>query len=406
MKKIRNTPEALSADHLMAVIRHLSVTIGPRRPASAAEREAANFIYESLRGLQRRDEIEEQSFRSIKGFRGRIAPLSLVTGASLFYGLREDRRSHWLAGLVSIAMSVMARDAFLHRRAVWESLLPRGDSQNIIVRIPPRRRIRRRIVFVAHMDSGVHRLTTDARVVAQVPRTVGGITLMALTGGVLTLLAGRNQRWRFLRGIMGAGALAGATWSVADEMGPDVSGANGNASGVAALLGLAEMLQHNQFQSTEIVLAFTGAGTAVGTGMDVLASKYGDAWKDALWVVVNNVGTGELCWPTRHGISPYAYYHPDAVGESIMQQVAAARPDLGLMGKSLLTLDELALLRDRDLHAVALMAYDRVTGLIPNWRQNSDTIHAIDPQTVSRAAQALWTAAEVMDTLEQWPPSR
>ncbi|NDJ75263.1 MAG: hypothetical protein GYB65_03300, partial [Chloroflexi bacterium] len=71
--------------------------------------------------------------------------------------------------------------------------------------------------------------------------------------------------------------------------------------------------------------------------------------------------------------------------------------DLGLMGKAVLTLDEVSLLRDRDLRAVALMAYDRVTGLLPNWRQNSDTIHAIEPQTVERAAQALWTMTQLMD---------
>ena len=78
-------------------------------------------------------------------------------------------------------------------------------------------------------------------------------------------------------------------------------------------------------------------------------------------------------------ISPYAYYHPHPDAEQVMKHVADARPDLGLMGKSMLTVDEVSILRDRDLRAVALMGYDRVTGLIPHWRQNSDSIHAIDP---------------------------
>jgi hypothetical protein len=54
---------------------------------------------------------------------------------------------------------------------------------------------------------------------------------------------------------------------------------------------------------------------------------------------------------------------------------------------------------------VALMAYDRVTGLIPRWRQNGDTIHAISPDTVERAAHACWTATQVIDQAETWPLS-
>ena len=150
-------------------------------------------------------------------------------------------------------------------------------------------------------------------------------------------------------------------------------------------------------------LAFTGSGTATCTGADVLATAYGEAWKEALWVVVDHVGAGELCWVTRHGISPYAYYypHPDAV--RVIERTADARPDLGLMGKAVLTVDELAILRDRDLRAVALMGYDRASGLIPHWWQVSDTIHAVVPETLERAAHACWTTARVMDESDTWP---
>jgi hypothetical protein len=119
--------------------------------------------------------------------------------------------------------------------------------------------------------------------------------------------------------------------------------------------------------------------------------------------VVANVGAGELGWATRHGVSPYAYYYPDPEAVKIMARAAEARPDLGMMGKTMLTVDEVSILRDRDLRAVALMGYDRATGLIPHWRQNSDTIHAVDPTVLERAANACWTIAQVMDQAEGWP---
>ena len=398
-----NLPHELDAERLLDAVRHLSVTIGPRRPASQGQRDAAAYVHETIRDLGQRWELTNQPFRSVTGFRTRIAPLAALTGLSLLFGLRRSRQAQITGGLLSVALSIMSRDAFLARPSVWETWLPRGESGNVIVRVPPRRRIERRAVFVAHLDSGVHRLTTGSGLARYLPYTLGGVTLMALIGGVLSVLAGRRGRWRGLRAFVGLSALGAAGLAIADEFGPDTDGAVGNASGVAVLLGLAHALAHHPLESTEVVLAFTGSGTATCTGSDVLATAFGDEWKDALWVVVNNVGAGELCWVTRHGISPYAYYHPHPDAVRVMERVADARPDLGLMGKNVLTVDELTILRDRDLRAVALMGYDRVTGLIPHWRQASDTIHAVEPETLERAAHACWTTARVLDECDTWP---
>ncbi len=396
-------PTELDAHRLMAFVEHLSIAIGPRPPTSPAEREAARYVHDQLHQINPRWEILNQPFRSVDGFRYRIAPLAVLNGLSMLFGLRRSRQSQITAGLTSIGLSILSRDAFLERPAVWETWLPRGESENVIVRIPPRRRIDRRIVFVAHLDSGSHRLTSDPRVARHLPRTLGAVTLLALVGGVLTMLSGRRQRWLELRSLIAAGSLGAAALAVIDELGPDVAGAICNASGVAALIGLAHALHAHPANTTEVVLAFTGSATAVSTGADVLATAFGQAWHDALWMVVNNVGAGELCWVTRHGISPYAYYYPDPAAVRVLERVADARPDLGLMGKPVLTVDEVSILRDRDLHAVALTGYDRQSGLIPHWRQVSDTIHTSDPATIERAAHTCWTAVQVVDQADTWP---
>lgn len=400
----RNVPVELSAEQMMGDVRHLSVVIGPRRPATPGERAAAAYVHSQIRALDPQSELINQPFRTVPGFRWRIAPISALVGLALLGGLKHGRKTRWMTSLVSVGLSILSRDTFLSRPQPGEGILARGESENVIVRIPPRRRVRRRVVFVAHLDSGVHRLTTGSRLVGQLPRTLGAVTLLALVGGVLTALAGGQQRWRKLRTAIAGLALGGAALAVVDESGPSVAGANGNASGVAVLLALARVLRREPLENTEVVLAFTGSATAVGAGADALAVEYRESWADALWVVVSNVGAGELCWVTRHGISPYATYypHPDAV--RVLERVADVRPDLGLMGKPMLTLDEVSNLRDRDLMAVGLMAYDRVTGHIPNWRRRTDTIDEIDPQTIERAAQTLWTAAQVVDQADIWPP--
>ena len=166
----------------------------------------------------------------------------------------------------------MSRDAFLARPSVWETWDARAANPRTWWCASARRPARRRIVFLAHVDSGVHRLTTSGTIVKYLPRTLGGITLMGLVGGVLTMLAGRQERWKPLRATVGVSALGAALLAMVDESGPDVAGANGNASGVAVLLALAEALYRRPLESTEVVLAFTGSGTATSTGADVLAT--------------------------------------------------------------------------------------------------------------------------------------
>ncbi|WP_119065780.1 M28 family peptidase [Aggregatilinea lenta] len=398
-----NSPKELNVDALMDTIRALSVKIGPRRPASPAERDAARYVHTTIRALDPHWEVINQPVRSMRGFRYRILPLALGNGFSLIWGLSKRRRNQVLGGLASVGISVLSRDAFLLRPAPWQELLARGESQNVIVRIPPRGSVRRRVVFVAHLDSSHHRVTTEPRLVRYLPRTLGSVTLAALVGGVLTALSGRKQRWRTLRTLLAALSFGEAALAVADELGPTVAGANGNASGVAALLSLAGALHAHPTASTEVVLAFTSSATAVGTGADLLATAYGEEWADALWVEVSNVGAGELCWVTQHGVSPYAHYYPAPEAIAVMERAADARPDLGLMGKPMITLDEVAILRDRNLRAVALSGYDRVTGFVPQWGQASDTIHEIDPATLERAAHTVWTVTQVVDQAENWP---
>ena len=109
----------------------------------------------------------------------------------------------------------MSRDAFLARPAVWETWLPRGESENVIVRIPPRRKALRRVVFIAHLDFGrspPDNGPPDGETPAA--NTLGAITLLALVGGVLTALSGKNQRWRALRTLIAGSALGGAALAV------------------------------------------------------------------------------------------------------------------------------------------------------------------------------------------------
>ena len=165
-----NLPKELNANSLMDTVRALSVKIGPRRPASQDERDAAQYVHNTIRSLDGEWELINQPVRSTGGFRYRIMPLALGNGLSLVWGLSKRRRNQILGGLASVGISVLSRDAFLLRPAPWQSWFARGESQNVIVRITPRGPVRRRVVFVAHLDSAHHRVTADPRLVRYLPR--------------------------------------------------------------------------------------------------------------------------------------------------------------------------------------------------------------------------------------------
>lgn len=372
---------------LCQIINELSTS--PRPPRSAEELKAARYVENKLRDLKLED-IEEEAFFSIGKMSERISAVSLVAGAGMIIGAGDARWRRVLGALMVFGAALSARQILKGQAPPWESLYPQRRSQNVIARIPPAGPVEKRIIFLAHLDTDLARISDHPQLQGIAPYLYAGLPNAAIMGSVLTLLnAPLWMRYAVSYALMGEAGL-----TIANEVGKSTTGANDNASGVAMLLALAESLADNPLDQTEVVLAFTGCGTVAGQGAAELAREYGEAWQDDLWLALDNIGAGELCWASQHGWSANAHYYPHQAVTELLTKVAAANPHLGVMGKPMKTLDDVAPLRAKKLKAAALMGYDRTSGFL----KQADTPDEIKPSTLSRAWEFIWEVLKEVDT--------
>jgi hypothetical protein len=233
----------------MSHVEHLSETIGPRPAATDAEEQAAHYIrdvFES-RGL----EAETQAFDTPRSGGWAFVVYHLLTIAAALL----SHTSAWPALILGVAVAaVMWFD--LDTRWGLTSLMPKGPSQNVIARHAPRigRNERlTRVVVVAHYDSARTSLASSpgmARNGAVAASLVKGATfavpILIVVRMLLAMVPAAKviEPWAWYVTLLPAVyLLLPLLIDVHSEVFARFSpGANDNASGVAALLGLFERL--------------------------------------------------------------------------------------------------------------------------------------------------------------------
>jgi hypothetical protein len=118
--------------------------------------------------------------------------------------------------------------------------------------------------------------------------------------------------------------------------------------------------------------------------------------ENTFWIDIEMVGAGKLCYVTRHGISYLSDYQPHPRMVELANQVARQHPDLGVTGKAMTMLEEVATLRRFGQQAICLAGYN-ARGMLPNWHRLSDRLENIEPETLSRAACYAWELLQEID---------
>src|SRR5665648_2971 len=228
-------------EHLAA----LADVIGPRPATTDAEARAADYIEGVFRA---RDlEVERQDFDCPRTDSWAFVIYHLLSIAAAVV----SRWFPWPALVVAIAVPIVMWLDFDTRFGL-SNIMPKGPSQNIIARHVPRARRGerlRRVIVVAHYDTAKPSMASSPGLV----RNFGGIlrATMVVTALVPVLI--------LVRALPFASDLMPVTWYVAlgvgalllfplavalqrEVGGRAVDGANDNASGVAAMLGVMEAL--------------------------------------------------------------------------------------------------------------------------------------------------------------------
>ncbi|MCE5191272.1 MAG: M28 family peptidase [Actinomycetia bacterium] len=226
---------------LIEHVQHLADEIGPRPATTDAEAQAAAYIDDVFRA--RGLEVERQEFDCPRTYSWAYVAYHVLTlGAAVL-----SRWFGWPAFLVAVASAVLMWFD-LDTRWGLSRLMPKGPSQNVIARhVPKARRNERikRVVVVAHYDSAKSSLAFSPGMVKNFGLTFSlmkwltFITPAVIFISVLPWTKGW-QPWSWYA------TLAIAVYLVVpllidvhrEFFMKAVDGANDNASGVAALLGV------------------------------------------------------------------------------------------------------------------------------------------------------------------------
>lgn len=390
-------PVSLQSERLMEHMQVLCKEIGPRPPTSEQERQAAEYVKQQLQAMGY-SSVEEQPFKSQNSIGWITVPAAVAGALGVPLAYLGGRLGKALGGLLMIGGAVAFSDAVSTRPPFFQELIARGNSQNVILTIPPAGETKRRVYLVGHLDSQKQRFMSPPDNSALMKPIVTGSFLLGLLGGFSLLadaLWGR-RRVTLWQGLAGVALALGLVSVLRDEVQPHIEGANDNVTAVSILLSIAELLREQPLQETEIVLLFTGCEEVVCVGMENYLRQFRPSREDTYWIDLEMVGTGELCYVTRHGVDYLNEYCPDPEMVELAERVADRYPELRVTGREILILEEVSNLRRHDYRAICVAGYDE-QGYLPNWHRLSDNLENIEPETLSRAAQYTWALLQELD---------
>lgn len=86
---------------------------------------------------------------------------------------------------------------------------------------------------------------------------------------------------------------------------------------------------------------------------------------ETYWIDIEMVGTGNIGYATKHGISYLTEYHPAKELKEYAKQTANIHPELSVTGRDMLILEEVPPLRMRGYNTLYVLGYDK-EGYLPN----------------------------------------
>lgn len=387
-------------DDLQAHMHHIAGVIGERPPASAAEEQAFTYIRQTLHtlGIDNLRTLRYTVPHSEMPYVALPAWVAAITSFAPFVrGTGWQQRISRVLG-VGIALSAA--------RYVWQvmreerprlPLIPTHNTTTQIARIAPTGDIRHQLVLLAHVDSP--QVSSLPLPLLQAGGTLAlGLPLINALGQVVGAVGG-NPRGRWLRRLSAVGmALVGA-FATREVLRPRTQGANANASGVAALLTLAQRWQARPLAHTEVWLVFTGGETTGGSGTHALLDSFGRQLTNARFVNVEAVGVGRLATISRRtGLTVLTGSAPDPYTVALMEAVKAAHPVLGIEDYAMPATDAVQVLRQRGYNGITLTGFDPRTYAPAYWRSPDDTLDTLDATVTERVVLFIEAFGNLLDS--------
>lgn len=381
-------PQSLQPEQLMKHMRVLCKELPRRQPTRKGERMAAEYVVSALNAMGLGDPAVEK-FKGIPTLGLPALLTSAMCLASLPLGAYCGPVGKIVAGLVLFFASVTFFQLLSCRPPLFHKIIERWDSQNVVKTIPASGKANGHIYLIGHLDANKQRFIFPPPWPALMKIMETSVVILAAVTGAsfwLSAILGPNAIWPWVWLAAAASFLAFALLLAADEFQPTIEGANDNATAVSLLLGVGEALKAKPLENADVTLLFTGCEEVGNHGMIAYLDAHKPPKEGTYWIDVEMVGTGNIAYATKHGISYLTEYWPGAEILGYAERTAKENPDLRVTGKDMLILEEVSPLRIRDYDALCVLGYDK-EGYLPHWHRTSDTLENIEPETLSRAAR-------------------
>jgi len=355
-------------------LNQLSKVIGSRGSATHKEKRAALYARDVL---------------SAYGYKTNVMPFKgLTTFSWLYIVFYVSPLIAWIFNFP--ALSVLSLTLFfldLNTFPVLSRIFPKRESQNVHSFNPEN--AGRKVVVVAHLDSSKAGLNFSPALVKGF-RTSFLIMVSSMIVSpvflILSLIWHDFMPLRILALIPCLYLLFVSLMLLHREIwNKYTDGANDNASGVAAVLALAQRCKEEVPNGVDLQFLLTGCEESGTYGMIDFLDKYGEQYKDTFFVNLDNIGSGNLYYMSGEGMFPV--YKASSELIDACATVSGCRPDLNVKQGvyNLLSTDAMPLLA-RKYKAISFLALDD-EGLLPNWHWPTDTYENVDIKTVETAVE-------------------
>jgi Peptidase family M28 len=383
-------------------VRALAEEIGPRGSTTPKETEAARYAAQVLKAMGLDPETE--TFTSA---RSQWYPYALFAGLALV-----SIALYWIGGrwsaIAALALTLVALSSTLleltFRPNPLRWVLPKGQSQNVWVRLQPAGEVRERVVLMGHLDT--HRtpivFSTAAWLKffgALVPAALGCTVILLVLFALGIVWPGAGLRYASLPFAL---AVLGLLLIVAQaDLTPYTAGANDNASGAGVVLSLAERLRQQPLAHTEVWAVLSGCEEVGCYGAEAFARSHRAELGRAPWLTLDSVGgkgTGATYLVSETFLTTA---RSDSGLLKLAGEVAAHHPELDAHGFRFSgAFTEGAVGAKYGFRVLTLVGHRR-DGILPEWHRFSDVVANVDPAAVERTEAFTWELLHEIDRLSR-----
>jgi hypothetical protein len=376
-----------------------------RGSASEGERQAAEWMASRFREMGLEPEMEE--FRFYPDYWtdwGAHAALAALAGVAALASPRAARASA-LAGAL-LAASFWGD---LHAGYRWfRSIFPARLSYNVLARLP-NPRARRVLIVSAHLDAAHSGAVFHPAIASWLVQRFGPFkgqgpilqlpfaAMLAVAGGSLARALGL-PRWLWRSPLRLGVALNAITAALLADIGrsPVVPGANDDATGIAAVLALAQELRRSPPANLEAW--FLGVGCEEGGmgGMVAFGRQHFPELSSRQPFILNFevLGSGKLDVMEGEGFLKVYPYHPDAVG---LAAEVAREPAFSDVGSRVIRFETDALVPTRYGIPAITIASVNEDGYVSPYHWPTDNPDNIDLGSVERGVAFASRMIELLD---------